>query len=365
MPLPELAGLTQLFIERGEADTPVARRVAAALPHLEPRLIDDVSEAEPEARGDRFAAGKRRLVLTRRRGGFLEHCPAGTSGMVCCNYLVIALGSNCPMDCSYCFLQAYLRNNPALKVYTNPEDALSEVDAVLRKHPEREFRIGTGELVDSLALDPLTEVSRLLVPFFASRRNAVLELKTKTAAVDNLLDLDGNGRVVVSWSLTPTAIAAVEEPGTASLQQRLAAAARVQRAGYKVGLHFDPLVQYPDWEDGYADLLARVRDLVDPGGVAWVSLGSLRLTPQLKAAVRQRGPTRLLAAELVPGADGKLRLWHGLRVAMYRRLAAHLRRWTAAPLYLCMESPAVWQQVLDEIPGDRDLGRRLSAGAAW
>ena len=66
------------------------------------------------------------FLFTRQRSTFLEHCPAGTSGLVCCNYLVVTLISNCPMDCSYCFLQEYLANNPTLKVYTNVEDLLSK-----------------------------------------------------------------------------------------------------------------------------------------------------------------------------------------------------------------------------------------------
>jgi len=365
-PQPLAPFFSALFIERGEEETPMARNVIAALPHLQPRIVEDPLAAEPPPGANRFSSGKRRLVLARHRGRFLEHCPAGTSGLVCCNYLVISLGSNCPMDCRYCFLQSYLRDNPALKVYTNPEDALAEIGRVLREHPEREFRVGTGELVDSLALDPLTKATRELVPFFAERRNGILELKTKTAAIDNLLNLDGNGRVVVSWSLAPAAVVDSEEPGTASLDQRIQAAARVQRAGYKVGFHLDPLIEYPDWEAGYADLLARLAAAIDPAAVAWVSLGSLRLTPQLKAAMRERGPTRLLTGELVLSADGKLRVWHGLRVKMYRSLAAHLRRWSDAfPLYLCMENAAVWRHVFAETPGDRELGRRLAAGAAW
>src|SRR5256886_11327123 len=65
------------------------------------------------------------LLFARQRATFLEHCPAGTPGLVCCNYLVVSLISNCPMDCSYCFLQEYLANNPTLKVFTNVEDRKS------------------------------------------------------------------------------------------------------------------------------------------------------------------------------------------------------------------------------------------------
>ncbi len=281
---------TELWIERGEEDTPIAANVRRALPHLEPRVLDEPLSAEPLAAMDPFAAGKRRLVLARHRGTFLAHCPAGTNGLVCCNYLVVTLGSNCPMDCSYCFLQGYLQNNPALKVYTNPEDALAEVDEVLKKHPKRQFRIGTGELVDSLALDLVTGTSKLLVPFFAAHPNAVLELKTKTDVIDNLLGMESNGHVVVSWSVNPAEIITTEEPGTAPLLTRLAAARCVQKDGYKVGFHFDPLIEYPGWEDGYRGAVAALAAAVDPRRVAWVSLGSLRMTPQLRQAIRAARP---------------------------------------------------------------------------
>ena len=78
------------------------------------------------ARGD-FAAAKRRLLLAPHRGSFLGHCPAGTRGLACCNYLVMNLAANCPMDCGYCFLQEYLADNRPLTAYVNPEAALAEL----------------------------------------------------------------------------------------------------------------------------------------------------------------------------------------------------------------------------------------------
>ncbi len=101
--------------------------------------------------------------------------------------------------------------------------------------------------------------------------------------------------------------------------------------------------------------------------MAWVSLGSLRLTPRLKEAIRARRRTRVLSAELVPSADGKLRVWQGLRVKMYRALVRWLRAWSDAfPIYLCMESEAVWRAVFAAAPSDRELGEQLARGAtAW
>lgn len=353
----------EIWIERSEIEAPLVRNVLARLSDRPVRVVDDPRQAEARDVG----SGKKRLVLQRHRGSFVQACPAGTTGLVCCNYLVVHLGSNCPLDCSYCFLQEYVANNPSLKVFTNVDDALLEIDAITRAHPERTFRIGTGELIDSLALDPLTGLSRFLVPFAARRPNLLLELKTKTDCVEELFGLEPNGRVVVSWSVNAPAVIAAEEHGSASLEERLIAARRVHEAGYRIGFHFDPLIEFDGWEKGYASTVRAIFSVVDPEAVAWVSLGTLRLTPGLTRILRARHLAPLvLGSELVATADGKARVWRGLRLKMYRTIAGMLRDANPrVPLYLCMEPPAVWDRVMGQVPRDRELGARLAVGATW
>lgn len=350
-----------IWIVRGAEDSPLAARVQARLPEVPVHRVEDVRSAEPTD----FATGKRRLVLQQHGGSFLQHCPAGTTGLVCCNYLVVNFGSNCPFDCSYCFLQEYVANNPATKLVSNPADALGEIAAVLDRHPQRSFRIGTGERMDSLALDWLTDLSGELVPFFATRSNALLELKTKSGVIDNLLRLDHRDRTVVSWSMTPAAIAEREEHGAASIPERIEAARRVQAAGYRVGFHFDPLIAHDGWEESYRELLSAIFTRVDPRRVAWTSLGTLRLSPRLKAIIRERHREgRILTGELVPCEDGKDRVWRGLRIQMYRRMQQWLREVEEKmPIYMCMETAGVWQKVFGEIPSDRQVAERLTVGA--
>jgi len=361
----ELYQPNEILIEQGEENTPVVQRVLARLPQVPVRVVEKGWERDrfSAVEKDGFTAGKQRMLFTRQRSTFLEHCPAGTSGLVCCNYLVVSLISNCPMDCSYCFLQEYLANNPTLKVYTNVEDLLSQVATAIDRHPSQQFRIGTGELSDSLALDPLLGFSADLVPFFAERKNALLELKTKTDCVDGLFSLDPKDRVVVSWSMTPPTIIESEEHLTASFAARLAAAQRVQAAGYKLGFHFDPLIEYPDWERGYYDAISRIFSAIDPQRVAWVSLGSLRMTPALRNTVRRRFPqTRILSGEQVPCADGKWRTFQALRVKMYRSILGWLKDAAPnVPHYMCMETAAVWDKVLGYTPNcDKDVARTLT-----
>jgi spore photoproduct lyase len=354
----------EVIVEQGSEASVIYQNLRKALPQTKFRIIDDVSmknETMDYSVG-RFGAAKKKLSLVRYKGQFLRKCP-GSEGQVCCNYFVINFASNCPMDCSYCYLQEYLAENPGLKVFSNVDDLLTETDEMLSKHRRFFFRIGTGEITDSLALDPYIGFSREIVPFFAEQPNVLLELKTKSDCVDGLLGLDPKDRVVVSWSMNPQRIIDHEEHGTASLAERLVAARRCQEAGYRLGFHFDPMIEYPAWEADYEQMLEQMFSSINWRRISWLSMGVLRDTPSLKRTMRQRFPqTRLLIGEQVLCSDGKLRYFQPLRVDMYRKMVRWIRR--VAPtvkVYLCMESRAVWEQVFGFAPScEKELGNQMA-----
>jgi len=296
------------------------------------------------------------------RGEFFKKCP-GSDGQVCCNYFVINFASNCPMDCSYCYLQEYLQDNAALKVFSNVGDLIDEAERTLQKHRGVFFRIGTGEITDSLALEPYTGMARELIPYFAERANVLLELKTKSDCVDSLLDLDPKGRVVVAWSMNPQPVIDLEEHDTASFSERLAAARRCLDAGYRLGFHFDPMIEYEGWQADYQAMLEAIFAGVDWRRLSWLSLGVLRETPGLKRTMRRRYPqTRLLTGEQVLCPDGKMRYFQPLRVEMYRKMVEWIRRQApTVKIYLCMESREVWQQVFGFAPAcEKELGNQMA-----
>ena len=353
----------EIWIDRDCQSTAMVSRLKTTLPHVPLKVVEQGHEgvsltASPAVN---FAAAKKRLYVAKHKGEFLKKCP-GSDGQVCCNYFVINFASNCPMDCSYCYLQEYLAHNPALKVFANVDDLLAEADELLNKHRRYFFRIGTGEITDSLVLDPYIGFTREVVPFFADQPNVLLELKTKSNCVEDLLTLDPKDRIVVSWSLNPQTVIDAEEHGTASLFERLQAARLCQDAGYRLGFHFDPMIEYPDWRREYEELVDQLFATVDWRRISWLSMGVLRNTPGLKRAMRERLPrTRLLAAEQVPNSDGKLRYFQPLRIEMYRNMLGWIRR--IAPtvkVYLCMESRHVWEQVFGYAPScEKELGAQL------
>jgi spore photoproduct lyase len=263
------------------------------------------------------------------------------------------VATNCPLDCSYCILQSYF-NHPYLRVFANLEEVLDPVLEAIDREPERIFRIGTGEFTDSLAMDPLVAWSDILVPRFSKRRNAVLELKTKTNHIDRLLASSHRGRIIVSWSLNSPLIVSREEHRAASLRKRLEAAKQCQAEGFAIAFHFDPLIRYPGWQEGYLRTLDLMDNLLEPNRIIWISLGSLRFMPALKQIIRKRHPhTRVLDGEFVPGLDGKMRYFKPLRVEMYAFLRENLEKWRPdAGLYLCMESDEVWRKSMGWSPKD-------------
>jgi spore photoproduct lyase len=355
----------EVIVERGSESSPIYRNLRQNLPDMPFRTIEDIASSRASAGGDDFGAAKKTLYLTRHKGDFLKKCP-GSEGQVCCNYFVINFASNCPMDCSYCYLQEYLEDNSSLKVFSNVGDMIDEADRTLARHRGVFFRIGTGEITDSLALEPYTGMVGELIPYFAEQSNVLLELKTKSDCVDSLLRFDPKGRIVVGWSMNPQRVIDLDEHGTASLDQRLRAARLCQEAGYRLGFHFDPMIEYPGWEADYENMLEQLFAAVDWRGLSWLSLGVLRQTPGLKRAMRARFPrTGLLTGEQVLCSDGKFRYFQPLRVAMYRKMVRWIRR--SAPtvkIYLCMESRQVWEQVFGFAPAcEKELGNQMAPEA--
>lgn len=298
--------------------------------------------------------GKRQLFLCRNRGQFFKPCPA-TREYRCCGYHVINSGVNCPIDCVYCILQAYL-NIPWMTFHINIDQLFAELGAAFDGEPNRFFRVGTGEFTDSLALDRLTGLSPRLVTFFSGRDNALLELKTKSDVVDNLRGLDHRGRTVVAWSLNSSQIMARSEIRAATLSERLNAACRCAEWGYRLAFHFDPIVLHPGWQDGYRETIDRLFAEVPASAIAWISLGGLRYLPKLKEIALQRFPaTEIYCQESVVGLDGKNRYFRAARVRLYRHLVELLTA-KAAPatcIYFCMESDEIWREVMGFIPEQR------------
>jgi len=333
--------IRRVLIERGAEDDSLAKTVLKRLPDIPKKSVDPHDLALPEGIEE---MDKESLRIIHYKGEFLKPCP-GTKRYICCGYQILNIGINCPMDCSYCFLQSYI-NQPSLRIYTNLPEKLDEISEYIDSYPERMFRVGTGEFTDSLALNYLTGWIDYLLPVFSRRKNCILELKTKIFSVESLLKSRYRERIVVAWSLNSPRIVSSEERKTAQLKERILAAHDCQKAGFVLAFHFDPLLYYPGWDEDLEEAVKLLEKYIDPESIIWISFGSFRYMPALKWAIKRRFPkTKIFDGEFVSGLDGKLRYFKPIRIEMYSKLAERLKKWhDDLGIYLCMESSDVWKQ---------------------
>jgi len=319
---------------------------------LLPKLALATKPAQSIPKIPHYRDGKKVLYFTPKKGEKLDTCATINDKYICCNVKVLKSVSNCPFDCSYCFLQSYLTNSTTT-IVDDTDALMAEVTEKLATQPWRFFRIGTWELGDSLALEKESGQASKLIPAFAKLNNVVLELKTKSDCVDTLLDLDHRQKTVISWSLNTHAIVDQEEHKTASLDARLNAMGKAAKAGYLIGAHFDPMILHDDWERGYDTLVQQMFEHVTPEQIAWISIGSLRFNPEQKQLMETHFPgSALTAAEMVTGDDNKVRYIKPKRIEMYQHLLASLKRYGGDDLfvYLCMERWDVWEKIMGYSP---------------
>ena len=278
------------------------------------------------------------VFITANKASFIKRCPC-TKDAKRCGYWILNLGFGCPFDCSYCYLQTY-SNIPGIVLTANIEDYYEHI-RTFDLASAKGLRIGTGEFTDSLALDRYTGYSGKLIGFFRNAKNLVLELKTKTADIENVLKEDPHENVVIAWSINTPKIAGICEKGASSVSERIFAAILAAKRGYRVAFHFDPVVWYENWEKEYEDIVGELfsnKEIRD--NTAWISLGTLRYTPGLKQAAEQRfgDNTVFYKGEFFLDFDGKFRYPEALRRDMYLKMKGFIKEqgvscWT----YLCME----------------------------
>jgi spore photoproduct lyase len=343
--LPEL-----LYVEESVLREPLTVAIMQSLQDVPVEVIEDYQTLGWKylPANARFKREKRVLALARKQGELVKQVERDLYRSTPNEYYIIH-SQGCPFDCQYCFLYDYL-DHQAPTIFVNLDEILQRTREIIESKPAEQMVFHTGEFSDALAFDHITNLSQPLVNLFAEYQHAVVEFRTKCDNVSNLIGLRHNGQTIISWTFSPRRVTQLFEYGTASADERIAAARVCQSAGYKIGLRFDPIVRHPEWEDGYHDLIKKMAAQLDPNLIADCQLGMFRYTPGLGRIIRERFPkSRLRLEETVPSPDGKYRYLKHQRIEMYRKIIGWLRTYFVdLKIELCMESPEV-----EEVLGDR------------
>ncbi len=260
-------------------------------------------------------------------------------GNNCPNYWHFSPYGFCPYDCQYCYLAGTpgVKFSPTVKIYLNLPEILNEIAKVDSQLTEP-TAFYLGKLQDALALDPLTGYSRIMIPFFARQRNARLTLLTKSANIENLLDLEHRGNTILSWSLNPPEISNAFESNIPSPEERIAAMQKCADAGYPLRAVIMPIIPIEGWQKIYASFLENLLgsvplDRITLGQICSYS-GALQLTE------RKLGKNNPISRMLnkTKSKDGRIRFPLKLRIEVYRYLIEKIKQFRPElDIGLCME----------------------------
>jgi spore photoproduct lyase len=203
---------------------------------------------------------------------------------------------------------------------------MEAIDAKLAEAPDEDAWFFAGYECDSLAFEPVTRFARSFLPFFAERPRAHVELRTKSGQIKSLLDHPPFPNCVTAFSMTPPAISRRLEHQTPSVERRLEAAARLQEAGWQVGLRFDPLIWDEDFRGLYAAFFDDVFAKLDPERLHSVSLGPFRLPHDGWRRIVSMYPEEELFHGPLEARDGSIGFQRQLAAEMKKHCADLLRQ---------------------------------------
>ncbi len=259
----------------------------------------------------------------------------------CPNYWHFSPYGFCPYDCMYCYLAGTpgVRFSPTVKIFLNLDEILGQIDKAARKKAEP-TAFYLGKLQDGLATDPLTGYSRVLVPFFARHPIARQVVLTKSAEVDNLIELDHRGRTILSWSLNPPEVTHQFEDNTPDPDKRTEAMKQCAAAGYPLRAVIMPIIPIVGWREAYAMFLDELLSTIP---LQRITLGGICSYPDARRLMEAKLGTRNAVSNALDSAggrsaDGRSRYPFDQRIEIYTHLINVIRDHRSAPqIALCLE----------------------------
>ena len=290
-----------------------------------------------------------------RAGTFIKQFVGpGDNTIVCFKFHQAVIASGCPGECAYCFLQTqypYRSGQYDIKgtLFENIREIVPETRKWLR-HPTPAGLI-LGENQDGLAFEgaymkalgvtPL----QLLIPLFNTENPVghLLIVLSKFTTTSYAEAFGPSPNVVFSWSLSLPTISRDYEKKVASLDARLAKAAEMKAAGYRIRFRLDALAPIPGWEEELVEVMGRINEV----GPEMLTIGALRASNKTAlrraAEANERDGSIFDHIATVDASRFKHRTEGEFHVRVFQLIKEQLQQ--GISLGLCKEEAALWQEI--------------------
>ncbi|MBG10356.1 MAG: DNA photolyase [Gammaproteobacteria bacterium] len=303
-----------VYIEREISEHDSVKRIIAKVREVPIITIERYGEVFNRT-GQNFRIQKRApaLILAKKHGKTVLPAPEGY-GFEQGRGFYFSHMLNCLYDCRYCFLQGMYRSAHYV-LFVNFEDFMTGIDTEASNH-EGKTVFYSGYDCDSLAMEPISAFCESFIPFFAKRPKSILEIRTKSTQVRQLLGFEAVDNCIIAMSFTPEAASNRWEHKVPTLGKRLQAIKKLQLAGWKVAVRFEPVIADKAVEADYDALFKQIFSVLSAVELHSVSLGEFRLPVQFHKALVKLYPEEDLLARETAQHDGILSLVEGGEVLL-------------------------------------------------
>ena len=198
-----------------------------------------------------FANMKRNLIIgVRKTHKFVENHKTS-------DFLVPYTSSGCTASCMYCYLVCNYNKCAYLRLFVNREQILEKIIKT-SEQSDKELTFEIGSNSDLILENTITGNLLWTIENFKNTSKGILTFPTKFDMVDDILDIDHRGKVVVRMSVNPEEIINKVEFGTSRLKGRIEAVNKLKEAGYKIGILIAPVILVDNWKQLYLELIQRL-----------------------------------------------------------------------------------------------------------
>jgi spore photoproduct lyase len=216
------------------------------------------------------------------------------------------------------------------------------------KFSKKNTMISAGIVNDTLVHDNLTNITTDLIEYFKNREELILELRTKSHNIANLLEIEPHKNILISFTFSPQEVIDRYELRASSLKERVEAAKKLQEHGYSIGLRLDPMINIEGSDLAYREMVEEIFSTLDLTKIRDIGIGTIRYKKGLRQKVLSEVNTDLFYNEFVVGIDGKERYFKKIRIDMYKNIVKAINSYGKFDIYLGMEPQYIWDEVFEK-----------------
>lgn len=323
----EVEVIETVYVEEEIIDHSVTKRVLKSFPRA---VVIEISRYQEifNKRHQNFRLQKKNpgLILAKKHDNFVLPVPSGF-GMDAQKNFYFSHMYNCIYDCRYCFLQG-MYSSAHNVLFVNYDDFFKSISDTIVRHAGSSLTFFSGYDCDSLAFEKVSGFAAHAIDFFSKHPSVELELRTKSIVTSPLMKRNPVKNCIVAFSLSPQKIAGILDQKAPNVGRRIKALKQLAKAGWSVGLRFDPLIYCNDWENLYSELIEDVMDDLDPSNLHSVSHGPLRFPKKMYKQIASLHPDNRLFSFPMEKKGGIISYGAEIEELMSNRIQTELKKYT-------------------------------------